>query len=78
MKTAISIPDPVFQAAEKMAHNLGMSRSELFSVAIAEYMNNHKYQNVTESLNKIYQENNSVLDNEISAMQLHAIQEDEW
>jgi hypothetical protein len=41
-------------------------------------MNNHKYQNVTESLNKIYQENNSVLDNEISAMQLHAIQEDEW
>jgi metal-responsive CopG/Arc/MetJ family transcriptional regulator len=78
MKTAISIPDPVFQAAEKMAHNLGMSRSELFSVAIAEYMNNHKYQNVTESLNKIYQENNSVLDDEISAMQLHAIQEDEW
>lgn len=78
MKTAISVPDPVFQAAENMAHNLGMSRSELFSVAIAEYMNNHKYQNVTESLNKIYQVTDSSLDEDISAMQLQTIQQDEW
>tara|TARA_R110002049_G_scaffold69711_3_gene180532 strand:+ start:13045 stop:13161 length:117 start_codon:yes stop_codon:yes gene_type:complete len=26
MKTAISIPEPIFQAAEEMAHNLGISR----------------------------------------------------
>lgn len=54
MKTAISIPDPIFQAAEDMAHNLGVSRSELFSTAIAEHLENNKYHNVTDSLNKIY------------------------
>ncbi len=78
MKTAISIPDPVFHAAEDMAHNLGMSRSELFSVAISEYMQNHKYQNVTEALNKLYQEEDSSLDKELSAMQLKSIQKEEW
>ena len=78
MKTAISIPDPVFYAAEDMAHNLGMSRSEFFSVAIAEYMQNHKYQNITEVLNTIYQEADSSLDKEITAMQLQSIQKEEW
>lgn len=78
MKTAISIPDPIFVAAENMAHNLGISRSELFSVAISEYMKKHKYQNVTESLNRVYQETDSSLDKEISTMQLHTIQGDEW
>lgn len=78
MKTAISIPDPIFQAAENMAHHLGMSRSELFSTAISEYMNNHKYQDVTASLNTIYGEESSALDKELISMQLKSIQEDEW
>ncbi|WP_177418985.1 hypothetical protein [endosymbiont of Lamellibrachia barhami] len=78
MKTAISIPDPIFQAAENMAHHLGMSRSELFSTAISEYMNNHKYLDVTESLNSIYGEASSALDTELISMQLKSIQEDEW
>ncbi len=78
MKTAISIPDPVFLAAENMAHNLGISRSELFSVAVSEYMDNHKYENVTDTLNEIYRENDSSLDEEISAMQLQSIAKDEW
>lgn len=31
MKTAISIPDPIFEAAEGFARRLGMSRSELYA-----------------------------------------------
>jgi len=38
MKIAISIPDPIFQAAEGLAHRLGISRSELYAEALAEYM----------------------------------------
>lgn len=38
MKTAISVPDPTFEAATRRAHELGMSRSEFFSKAAAHYL----------------------------------------
>jgi len=50
MKTAISIPDPIFQAAEGLAHRLGISRSELYAEAIAEYMKPYENRNVTKIL----------------------------
>lgn len=78
MKTAISIPDPIFQAAENMANRLGMSRSELFSVAMSEYIDVHKYQNVTESLNKVYSQSEERLDEELALMQLKSIPREEW
>ena len=78
MKTAISIPDPIFQAAENMAKRLGMSRSELFSVAMSEYIDVHKYQDVTESLNKVYSQSEERLDEELALMQLKSIPREEW
>jgi hypothetical protein len=38
MKTAISIPDEVFEQAERAAKRLGMSRSELFTRAAIEFL----------------------------------------
>lgn len=38
MKTAISIPDPIFAKAEKAARNLGISRSEFFTRAVEKMM----------------------------------------
>jgi hypothetical protein len=37
MKTAISIPDPVFHRVEEHAQRLGMSRSEFFTRAAARW-----------------------------------------
>lgn len=54
MKTAISIPDPVFNTAEKLARRLGLSRSELYVRAISSYVEEHKDQKVTEILNEVY------------------------
>ena len=54
MKTAISIPEPDFRAAEKLAKRLGMSRSELYQVAVAEFLARHTEKDVTEALNEIY------------------------
>ena len=54
MKTAISIPDELFQHAEKAAKQLGIPRSRLFVVALEEYFENHGRDNITEKLNKIY------------------------
>jgi len=78
MKTAISIPDPIFQAADGFAHRLGISRSELYAKAIAEYMDTHKNQNVTRVLNELYAEYSSDLDEELNLMQLRSIPKEKW
>ena len=41
MKTAISIPDDVFEVAERLARRTKKSRSRLFSDAIGEYVARH-------------------------------------
>ena len=38
MKTAISIPDEVFEAADRTAKKLGVSRSELYATAVHEFI----------------------------------------
>ena len=78
MKTAISIPDPIFQSAEIMAHHLAISRSELFTKAISEYLETHKYQDVTESLNQVYTDVSSGLDKKLSEMQINSIEKEIW
>lgn len=78
MKTAISIPDSLFQAAEGLAHRLGISRSELYAKAVAEYMEAHKNQNVTKILNEIYGEESSEVDEELYTMQAKSIPSEEW
>jgi len=78
MKTAISIPDPIFQSAEIMAQQLAISRSELFTKAISEYLEVHKYQDVTESLNQVYTEVPSSLDEKLTDMQFNSIKKEIW
>jgi hypothetical protein len=54
MKTAISIPDNLFLAAERLAGRLGISRSELFQKAMRSFLDQHGSEGVTEKLNAVY------------------------
>ena len=54
MKTAISIPDALFDAAEGLAQRLGISRSELFQRAVKAFLHQHQDDGVTEALNDVY------------------------
>ena len=47
MKTAISIPDETFQAAERLAQRQGRSRSELYATAVREYLKRHGHDDLT-------------------------------
>lgn len=78
MKTAISIPDPLFQAAEGLAHRLKKSRSELYAEAVAEYMKRHKNKDVTKILNDIYETESSEMDETLSSMQSRSIAKEAW
>ena len=78
MKTAISIPDPIFRAAEKAAEHLAISRSELYTKAIQEFLNAHPADGTTEKLNQVYAGNESTLDPRLSEMQTTSISADSW
>lgn len=54
MKTAVSIPDPVFEAADTLARRLGMARSELYATAVAEYLERHRAAGIRERLDAVY------------------------
>ncbi|MDO8847084.1 MAG: ribbon-helix-helix domain-containing protein [Coriobacteriia bacterium] len=53
MKTAISIPDDLFVAADALARELGQSRSRLYSQAMREYLARHSADSVTEALDRV-------------------------
>ena len=56
MKTAISVPDPIFRSANRLAKRLHVSRSRLFSTAVDQYVRAHQTENVTDKLNAIYKD----------------------
>jgi len=56
MKTAISIPDSVFEEAERLAAELRTSRSELYSRALQEYVARHAPDRLTEAMNRVVEE----------------------
>jgi metal-responsive CopG/Arc/MetJ family transcriptional regulator len=80
MKTAISIPDKLFRVAERTAKQLGIPRSQLFSIALEEYVSHHNQDIITEKLNAIYKINeNNLVQKEIGLDSLRkATENDSW
>ncbi len=79
MKTAISLPDELFESAEALAHRLGVSRSELFANAVAEFIAHHDRARVTERLNAVYADSaHEPPDLGLAAAQARSIPRDTW
>lgn len=78
MKTAISIPDPIFEAAERLAKECGVSRSELYARAVAEYVADQRHAGVREKLDAVYEAAPSDLDPLLQRMQAAAAPKEEW
>jgi metal-responsive CopG/Arc/MetJ family transcriptional regulator len=78
MKTAVSIPDDVFEGAERLARRTNRSRSRLFSDALKEYLARHTPDKITEAMNKalaqIGEEENSF----VSSAARSALERSEW
>jgi predicted transcriptional regulator len=53
MKTAVSVPDEVFTEAEILAKRLKISRSELYTKALSEYVSKHTPDSVTDSVDRV-------------------------
>jgi hypothetical protein len=53
MKTAVSIPDELFRAADRLAKQTKKSRSQLYSDAVREYVAHHAAEEVTEAMDRV-------------------------
>lgn len=56
MKTAISLPDVVFQRATRRAAELGMSRSELFARAVDRYLDELDAVSITRQVDAVLEQ----------------------
>ena len=61
MKTAISVPDPLFEKADELAHRLHISRSELYANALRAFVEGHDEEAKRRVLDEIYAEESSAL-----------------
>lgn len=78
MKTAISLPDDLFEAADSLADRLGVSRSELYARAVAEYVAKHRDEDVTALLNKVFGDEPSGIDPSLRSAQARSVSSSEW
>ncbi|MEC4892091.1 MAG: ribbon-helix-helix domain-containing protein [Oscillatoria sp. PMC 1051.18] len=78
MKTAISIPDSVFEEAEALAKQLGISRSELYTKALTTYLQKHNCKQILDKLNQVYSEESSELDPVMAKMQFMSLPSEDW
>jgi metal-responsive CopG/Arc/MetJ family transcriptional regulator len=78
MEIAVTIPNETFQQAEELAAALGISRSELYASALAEFIRDHHDQFITERLNQVYAEIDSELDPEMAKLQAASMPVEFW
>ena len=78
MKTAISIPDNIFLAADQYAKSQGVSRSQLYTKAVAQFLEQHMSDQITKQLDGVYSSEPAKLNKTLAIMQFASIEKEEW
>ena len=78
MKTAVSVPDDVFHAAERHARRERKSRSQLYADALSEYLARHAPDEVTEAMNQVVNELPRPTDPFAAAASRRVLEQTEW
>ena len=78
MKIAISVPDQVFQAGELLARQLKLSRSQLYSDALAAYLRSRGAAEVSAQLNAVHLATNNELNPALASAQQRVLARENW
>lgn len=78
MKTAISLPDDVFEAADALAKERGVPRSQIYVLALRSYLEQQRGEKVMEQLNEYYANEKAVIDPKLKKLQSKALRRSEW
>jgi metal-responsive CopG/Arc/MetJ family transcriptional regulator len=78
MKTAVSIPDDVFEQVERLARRGKRSRSEVFSAALKEYVARHSPDEITEAIDRVCDQVGEQGDKFVAAAARRVLEKSEW
>ncbi|MCY3831219.1 MAG: hypothetical protein OXF89_18995 [Rhodospirillaceae bacterium] len=78
MKTAVSIPDDIFERAERLALQGRRSRSEVYAAALDEYLARHAQDEVTDAMNRVCGEVGGTDDAFLAAAGRRVLADSEW
>jgi metal-responsive CopG/Arc/MetJ family transcriptional regulator len=78
VKVTVSVPEPVFEAAERVSKRMRIPRSQLYSRAIAAFVRQHSGEDVTKALNAVYAKHASALDPAWEGASLEVLQREKW
>jgi predicted DNA-binding protein len=79
MKTAISLPDPLAEATDRLAERLGMSRSGVIQLAVTRLLEEFDDETVTARLDAVYGGHpDAGVDSILQALQAAALPVEEW
>jgi hypothetical protein len=78
MKVAISIPDRIFEQAERVSKRLRVPRSQLYARALEAYVKEYSGEEITRRLNDLYSRLPSGLDPAAEAASLEVLRRERW
>jgi len=78
MKTAISIPDPLFEEAERLTKRLRIPRSQLYARALEAYVQRQRSKGIKEALDEVYSTESSELDSVMTQLQAMTLRGVDW
>jgi hypothetical protein len=78
MKIAVSVPQDVFDRAERLARREGRSRSDVYSAAVREYVARHAPDEVVDALDRVVAEVGAEPDAFLAAAARRTLASSEW
>lgn len=78
MKTAISLPDALFERAERLAERLDKSRSELYREALAEFLARHDPDEITRAIDEVCEDVEPQPDRMVAEAARRVLEATEW
>jgi len=79
MKTAVSIPDDIYEDAERLAKRLNKPRSQIYADALKEYLAKHDPDAITAAINEFCDDASTELrDPALAAASAEMLRRIEW
>lgn len=78
IKVAVSIPDDVFKAGERLVRRLRTSRSQLYARALADFVVQHDDDKVTAAMNRVLEKVGTDVDDFSRRAACRTLRHAEW
>jgi len=78
MKTAISVPNDVFELSERLAKKLKVSRSQVFAMGVKKLAEDHDEEELVANINKVCEKVDTSVDPVLFKMAMLSLPKEEW